>query len=97
MGVPPGAGLRMGIDRNEDGLLDGDVPPPSLQVARIGDSAVLNWPYSAAGFGLETAPILDAASWSNSSDPLEILNGQNFVTNALSSGGCRFFRLRFQP
>jgi DNA-binding beta-propeller fold protein YncE/cytochrome c553 len=28
MGVPPGSGVRMGIDRNVDGVLDGDVGPP---------------------------------------------------------------------
>jgi DNA-binding beta-propeller fold protein YncE len=28
MGVPPGSGLRMGIDRDLDGVLDGDAPPP---------------------------------------------------------------------
>jgi YVTN family beta-propeller protein len=96
MGVPPGSGLRMGIDRNEDGILDGDVPLPTLQFARIGNNAVLNWPFSAAGFALETSAIINDNSWSNSTDPLEILSGQNFVTNSIS-GGSRFFRLRFQP
>jgi hypothetical protein len=28
MGVPPGSGVRMGIDRDLDGILDGDGPPP---------------------------------------------------------------------
>ena len=28
MGVPPGSGVRMGIDRNLDGVLDGDGPQP---------------------------------------------------------------------
>lgn len=96
MGVPPGAGLRMGIDRNEDGILDGDVPPPPLQVARVGNNAVLTWPLSAAGFSLETSVLLDSSAWSNSTDPVEILSGQNYVTNTLSSGS-RFFRLKFQP
>ena len=40
MGVPRGSGLRMGIDRNLDGILDGDVgspPPPTttLHVANL--------------------------------------------------------------
>jgi YVTN family beta-propeller protein len=39
MGVPPGSGMRMGIDRNVDGLLDGDVgmpvPPMVVNVADI--------------------------------------------------------------
>ncbi|HJU42893.1 MAG TPA: hypothetical protein VJ691_08760 [Vicinamibacterales bacterium] len=39
MGVPPGSGLRMAIDRNVDGVLDGDVgmplPPTVMNVADI--------------------------------------------------------------
>ena len=39
MGVPAGSGLRMGIDRDVDGLLDGDVgvplPPSAVNVADI--------------------------------------------------------------
>jgi DNA-binding beta-propeller fold protein YncE len=36
MGVPPGSGQRMGIDRNLDGILDGDGPPrvPQGRLAR---------------------------------------------------------------
>jgi YVTN family beta-propeller protein len=29
MGVPPGTGARMGVDRDLDGVLDGDAPPPA--------------------------------------------------------------------
>jgi hypothetical protein len=96
MGVPPGSGLRMGIDRNEDAVLDGDVPLPSLQIVQAGNNAVINWPYGAAGFNLETEALLDPLAWTSSTDPVEILSGQNFVTNSLTSGP-KFFRLRFQP
>ena len=86
----------MGIDRDEDGVLDGDVPPPLLQVARAGNNAVLNWPLSAAGYNLEMTPLVAPAAWNNSSDPIEILSGQNYVTNS-SGASSLFFRLRFQP
>jgi hypothetical protein len=95
-GVPPGTGVRMGMDRDEDGILDGDVPLPALQLALAGNSAIIRWPYAAAGFGLETATLLDPTAWSSATDPVEILSGQNFVTNTLSNGD-RFYRLRFQP
>ena len=95
MGVPPGSGARMGIDRDEDGVLDGDLPAPALQIARMGNNAVINWPYSAAGFNLETTALLSPSGWTNANEPVEILTGQNFVTNSLTSGGA-FFRLRFQ-
>ncbi len=93
MGVPPGSGIRMGIDRDEDGLLDGDVPPPTLQLARSSDGAILNWPLSAAGFDLQFSDFLSPPAWSNSPDPIEILGNQNYVTNAVPAGS-RFFRLK---
>jgi hypothetical protein len=96
MGVPPGSGIRMAIDRNEDGVLDVDVQPPALQIARAGNNAVINWPYTAAGFNLETTPVLNPAAWTTATNPIEIMSGQNFVTNSFPFGSA-FFRLRFQP
>jgi YVTN family beta-propeller protein len=95
MGVPPGSGVRMGIDRNLDGVLDGDVPPPSLQIAQAPGSVVLNWPYSAVGFALQTTPGLSSATWSNVLNPLEIVGTQNFVTNS-QPASAQFYRLKFQ-
>jgi YVTN family beta-propeller protein len=39
MGVPRGSGTRMGIDRNLDGVLDGDLapPPPQTTVLHVGN------------------------------------------------------------
>jgi hypothetical protein len=43
MGVPPGSGMRMGIDRDVNGVLDGDVglplptPPPVVVVLSVAD------------------------------------------------------------
>jgi YVTN family beta-propeller protein len=93
MGVPPGSGIRMGIDRDEDGLLDGDMPPPTLYIARDAEATVLNWPLSAAGFDLQSTEVLFPAAWSNSSDPVEILGNQNYVTNSVPAT-THFFRLK---
>jgi hypothetical protein len=93
MGVPPGSGIRMGIDRNSDGVLDGDVPAPSLHIVQATAGAVISWPYSAAGFSLETTPSLAGPNWTNTLDPLEIVGGQNVVTNP-PSNNAKFFRLR---
>ncbi len=93
MGVPPGSGTRMGIDRDEDGVLDADVLPPRLQIAKAGGNAVINWPFSAAGFALETAGTIRATTWSNATDPWEIVGNENFVTNP-PVVGAKFFRLR---
>jgi hypothetical protein len=96
IGVPPGSGQRMGIDRDLNSVLDADEPLPRLQIAQAGAGAVLNWPLSAAGFRLETATSLMSGAWSNVSGPVEIVGGMNFMTNAAASGA-RFFRLRQQP
>jgi YVTN family beta-propeller protein len=95
MGVPPGSGLRMGIDRNEDGVLDADTPPPALQIAQGAGLAVLTWPYGAAGFALESSPAVSGGGWTNVPDPLEIINSQNFVTNS-PPAAATFYRLHFQ-
>jgi YVTN family beta-propeller protein len=92
MGVPPGSGTRMGIDRNEDGVLDGDTPPPALTATSTAGNLVLNWPYSAAGFALESAPTLAPPAWTTAPNSVEIISGQNFVTNP-TSAGVMFFRL----
>jgi hypothetical protein len=46
MGVPPGSGRRMGIDRDIDGILDGDVglplPPPPTVTLHVADVATTN-------------------------------------------------------
>ena len=83
----------MGIDRDEDGVLDADEPAPSLHLARSGGNAVVNWPYSAAGFALEATEILPPVAWTNVPDPLEIVGDQNYITNS-TAGGAKFYRLR---
>jgi hypothetical protein len=93
MGVPPGSGTPMGINRDEDSILDADEPPPRLNIARAGANNVLNWPYSAAGYNLESAAALPSAGWSNVIDPLEIVAGQNYTTNT-PNGPASFYRLR---
>jgi YVTN family beta-propeller protein len=93
MGVPPGSGTRMGIDRDENGILDGDEPLPSLNIVRAGANNVLKWPYSAAGYNLEAAATLPSAAWTNVMDPVEIVAGQNYATNSPPSAAT-FYRLR---
>lgn len=95
MGVPPGSGQRMGIDRNLNGVLDFDEPLPQLQIARVSNQSVLNWPLSAVGFSLEQTPSLVSPTWSDDTNAVQIVNQFNFVTNS-SSDATKFFRLR-QP
>lgn len=95
MGVPPGSGRRMGVDRDGDGVLDSDVPAPSLGIWGNGGTLGVNWPYSAAGYNLETSSNLAPSSWAGAGDPVEIANGQNWVTNS-SGPAAKFYRLHLQ-
>jgi YVTN family beta-propeller protein len=93
-GVPPGSGGRMAIDRDSDGILDGDVPSPKLQVVLSSGNVVLSWPYSAAGYVLKTSASLSpTAPWTNVSGLVEIVGTQNMVTNTPPSEA-GFYRLR---
>ena len=95
MGVPPGTGPRLAIDRDLNGVLDGDEPLPRLQISQVGANAVITWPLGAAGFHLETSATLASDSWTNFSGPVEIIGGLNVITNT-GSASATFFRLR-QP
>ncbi|HEY5913868.1 MAG TPA: hypothetical protein VJA21_25040, partial [Verrucomicrobiae bacterium] len=95
LGVPPGSGQRLGIDRNLDGVLDADTPAPALQIARTGTNVVVDWPLAAAGFDLEATPGLSPAAWQSAPEPWEILDGRNYMTNASGDAG-RFFRLHWK-
>jgi DNA-binding beta-propeller fold protein YncE len=94
MGVPPGSGFRMAIDRDLDGVLDGDVTPPALQLTYAGGTPVISWPYNTAGYVLESSPSLSSAAWTSVADPIEISGGRNITTNP-PPGGARFYRLHF--
>ena len=95
MGVPPGSGLRMGIDRNQDGVLDGDTPPPMLNITQSNGQTLISWPYSAAGFSLESSSSLSLPNWTTVSNAVEISSGQNIVTNT-PGAGAQFYRLHYQ-
>jgi len=95
MGVAPGTGQRMAIDRDADGVLDADEPLPMLQIAHTSGSAVINWPLSAAGFQFEETRDLASSNWNTSTNAVTIANGFNYVTNILAAGAT-FYRLRQQ-
>jgi YVTN family beta-propeller protein len=95
MGVPPGSGQRMGIDRDLNGILDFDEPRPQLQIARVSNQAVVKWPWGAVGYRLEHNTNLASSTWSDDTNAVEVVNQFNFVTNS-SNDATKFFRLRRQ-
>jgi DNA-binding beta-propeller fold protein YncE len=93
MGVPVGAGQRMGIDRDENGILDADEPAPALQIAIAPAAVTLRWPLTPAGFALEGTTDLAFPNWSAQSGPVEMLGGWNVISNTPQSAP-QYFRLR---
>lgn len=68
-------------------------PPPVLGVAKQGENVILSWSTNAAGFMLETSPVLPAQNWSPASPPPVVRGSQYVVTNA-PVGDVLFYRLR---
>jgi YVTN family beta-propeller protein len=94
MGVPPGTGMRMGIDRNLDGVLDGDTPAPSLRIAAAATNTVVAWSTNAAGFVLEASAALpNSTNWSADTSLRGQVGSEFNVTNAPVQSS-RFFRLK---
>lgn len=95
MGVPPGTGMRMAVDRDENEILDGDEPNPTLHIARGPGpgQALISWTTNAAAFVLEQTPSLPAAVWTTETSPRGVVSGQFNVTNSIAPGN-RIYRLR---
>ncbi len=93
MGVPVNSGVRMGIDRNLNGILDGDEPVPALRIVRASGNAIVAWPTNAAGYVLERTTMLAPLNWATETSVRGVNNGEFTITNPVSPGSV-FFRLR---
>lgn len=91
MGVPPGSGRRIAIERRQNGVLDGDVPPPQLRIARNGSGSLVAWSTNAAAV-LETTAGLPSTNWSVETTPRLLNAGEYSITNG--PGETRFYRLK---
>jgi YVTN family beta-propeller protein len=92
MGVPPGSGVRIGIDRNLDGVLDGDVSSPALRIGQAGTNAIVAWSTNASGFVLERTSSLPM-NWAPDTNLRGLIGTEFAITNALAPTNF-FFRLR---
>jgi hypothetical protein len=98
MGVPLGAGLRMGIDRNLDGILDGEKPIITLaiQFANAGERIELRW-NSEPGrtYIVEYSDSLTTGSWKEQTSGLTGESGSaSFAFSKASGDAARFYRIR---
>jgi YVTN family beta-propeller protein len=92
MGVPPNTGVRAGLDRNADGILDGDEPVPALNLTRTSAELLVSWPTNAP-FVLETATNLPPAGWSVETSLRGLAGNRTTVTNS-ATNSARFYRLK---
>lgn len=93
MGVPTVSGMRMALDRNFNGLLDGDEALPRLTVTRSEGKIRIAWPADLAGAVLEFSEGLSAASWSAVTSVEHATEG--FLTHSAPvTSQTRFYRLR---
>jgi DNA-binding beta-propeller fold protein YncE len=92
MGVPPGSGLRMGIDRNQDGIPNGNSGFPEVRIQRTGGKVLLQWSASALSYRLEQSSVFFQPLWLPIPDSPE-LNGNNFQVEFPISDSDMMFRL----
>lgn len=66
---------------------------PQLSLIALGNNVILTWPTNVVGFNLQsTTNIVSSEVWSNVSAVAMVVNGQNVVTNAITSEQM-FYRL----
>lgn len=93
MGVPPVSGQRMGIDRNWNGVLDGDETPPLLAAFRSGTGITISWPTNSGGVVLEFNESLSPSSW-RTETMAQSVDGDRRVVALPMANQQRFYRLR---
>lgn len=92
-GVPPLSRLRMGIDRNANGVLDGDEVPPPLMVSRSEAGFLITWPTNSTGIVLEFNDDLSWSGWRTETS-VRGVQGDRFTVATPAVNPVRFYRLR---
>ena len=93
MGVPLVSGERMAIDRDSNGVLDGEEAPPSLTAVLSGTSVRISWPSKGAGVVLEFSESLSPPNWRTETSVQSVDSGRLTVTVPVADQK-RFYRLR---
>ncbi len=92
LGVPPGQGARLGVDRDENGISDANEPLPPLAVRITGGAPELSWPAAGASLVLEFADDLGTPAWQPVTTA-RVVGGAVVVSDPTVSPR-RFYRLR---
>jgi len=92
-GVPPVSGVRMGIDRDLNGVLDGEEMPPSLAAERLETGVRISWPTNTMGIVLEFSESLAPPNWRTETS-VQSVDAARFIVTVLIANQQRFYRLR---
>ena len=93
MGAPVGSGLRLALDRNADGMKDGDDPLPLLDFHLAAGLPQLAWPADDYWLVLERSTDLSPNAWQTVTLPRATLNNAVNVQDSWA-GDRTFYRLR---
>lgn len=93
MGVPLGSRKRMGIDRNANGVLDGDETLPLLTAVRSGTGITISWPTNSVAVVLEFTDGLSPPNWKTETS-VPSLDLDRRMVAVSSTEPYRFYRLR---
>lgn len=93
LGTFPGEGIRLGGDRNGNGILDSDELAPVLSLTRVGDSLQLEWTDPGSEWVVERASLVNGP-WASDRTSLSKLNNQRTVVHSLTENAREYFRLR---
>jgi hypothetical protein len=92
MGVPPGQGIRLGADRDQDTVADGIEPLPSLEIGRSTSGLQLAWPESFRDWTIESA-VPGEPPWRGTHAP-PVLHDGKWRLAVPGNDGNRWFRLK---
>ena len=84
------------MDRDGDGIINGDEPPPQLRLDQNTGSLRVQWPFAAVGYRLEESEFLATDGWIPHTNAVELAGTTNVAT-VIPSGTARYFRLIRQP
>ncbi|MEO8427375.1 MAG: hypothetical protein ABI651_09715 [Verrucomicrobiota bacterium] len=93
MGVPRLSGQRMGIDRDFNGVLDGDEVSPLLTAVRSESGITISWPSNMVGVVLESSENLSPPNWTTETSVRSVVADRLMVAVPIANAN-RFYRLR---
>ena len=93
MGVPSAGLRRMSVDRNANGVRDGDESRPALSAARLGGTFAVSWPTNSPGTVLEVNESLESTVWRTETRE-RMVEAERFTVTVPITNGNHFYRLR---